>query len=334
MRDRRRQRLAVAVAALAVLGVVAAVALGGSSGAGGGREDGRWARLRPSLLARTEVAAARAGDRVYVVGGFAGTEGSALGATTAAVERYDPRRDRWSRARSMPLALNHPAAATWRGRLYVVGGYTAPVGLTGDSAALLRYDPRRDRWTRLADMPTARGALAVGVIGDRLYAAGGAAGGRALRTLEVYDLRRDRWRRGRAMPTAREHLAGAVHGGAFYVLAGRSAERGNVAVAERFVPVRGRWERLPAMRKPRGGIAAAVVGGRIVVVGGEEAAGTIAEVEAYDPARRRWRPLPDLPTPRHGLGAVAFGGRVLVLEGGVTPGFSFSRSAEALVPRG
>ncbi len=332
MRAWRRRRLTAVLAALAALGAAAAVALGGSPGAGAGREDPRWERLRPSLLARTEVAAARAGDRVYVVGGFAGTEGTALGATTAAVERYDPRRDRWSRARSMPLALNHPAAATWRGRVYVVGGYTAPVGLTGDSAALLRYDPRRDRWTRLADMPTARGALAVGVIGDRLYAAGGAAGGRALRTLEVYDLRRDRWRRGPPMPTAREHLAGAVHGGAFHVLAGRTAEQGNLAVAERFVPARGRWERLPAMRKPRGGIAAAVAGGRIVVVGGEEAAGTIAEVEAYDPARRRWRALPDLPTPRHGLGAVAFGGRVLVLEGGVTPGFSFSRSSEALAP--
>jgi Kelch motif protein/kelch motif-containing protein len=330
MRGRPRLRLAALLAALAACGV--AVALAGSGGDVGARGGG-WERLRPSLLARTEVAAARAGDRIYVVGGFAGTEGSALGATTAAVERYDPRRDRWSRARSMPLALNHPAAATWRGRVYVVGGYTASTGLEGDSAALLRYDPPRDRWARLADMPTARGALAVGVAGDRLYAAGGAAGGRALRTLEVYDLRRDRWRRGPPMPTAREHLAGAVHGGAFYVLAGRSAEQGNVAVAERFVPGRGRWERLPAMRKPRGGIAAAVVGGRIVVVGGEEQAGTIAEVEAYDPARRRWRALPDLPTPRHGLGAVAFGGRVLVLEGGVAPGFSFSRAAEALAPR-
>jgi len=329
MRPRRR-RLALALAVLAALGVAAAVTLAGS---GTAREDGGWQRLRPSLLARTEVAAARAGDRVYVVGGFAGAEGSEVGATTAAVERYDPRRDRWSRARSMPLALNHPAAATWRGRVYVVGGYTARAGLAGDSAALLRYDPGRDRWTRLADMPTARGALAAGVVGDRLYAAGGATGGRALRTLEVYDLERDRWRRGPAMPTAREHLAGAVQAGGFYVLAGRSAEQGNVTVAERYVPARGRWERLPAMRKARGGIAAAVAGGRIVVVGGEEAAGTIAEVEAYDPARRRWRALPDLPTPRHGLGAVAFGGRVLVLEGGVTPGFSFSRSVEALAPR-
>ena len=69
---------------------------------------------------------------------------------------------------------------------------------------------------------------------------------------------------------------------------------------------------------------------RIVVVGGEEAAWTIAEVEAYDTARRRWSALPDLPTPRHGLGAVKVGRRVLVVEGGVQPGLSFSRAAEAL----
>jgi N-acetylneuraminic acid mutarotase len=132
------------------------------------------------------------------------------------------------------------------------------------------------------------------------------------------------------MPTAREHLAGAVQGGAFYALAGRAAGRGNFTVAERYVPSRGRWERLPAMRKPRGGIGAATVGGRIVVAGGEEPAGTIAEVESYNPARRRWSSLPDLPTPRHGLGVVAVGRRVLVLEGGVRPGLSFSRTAEAL----
>jgi hypothetical protein len=82
-----------------------------------------------------------------------------------------------------------------------------------ESAALLRYDPRTDRWTRLRDMPTARGALAVGVAGGRLYAAGGAAGRRALATLEVYDFATGRWRRGRDMAVAREHLGGVGLGG-------------------------------------------------------------------------------------------------------------------------
>jgi N-acetylneuraminic acid mutarotase len=284
-----------------------------------------WTALAPATLQRTEVGAARVGHYAYVVGGFV-----APGRTSAAVERYDLRRDRWARVRHLPFGLNHAAAAAYGGRLYVLGGYRAKTALAQESAALLRYDPRTDRWTRLRDMPTARGALAVGVAGGRLYAAGGAAGGRALATLEIYDFATGRWHRGRDMAVAREHLAGVGLGGRFYALAGRTGA-GNLTVVERYDPASGRWRRLPDLRKARGGIAAATPGSRIVVVGGEEAAGTIAEVEVYDPARRRWSALPDLPTPRHGLGAVAYRGAIYVLEGGPSPGFAFSAAAERLV---
>ena len=246
---------------------------------------GEWKALRPALLSRTEVAAARVGRFVYVVGGFE----RASGATTAAVERYDIERNRWRRVRSMPVGLNHPAAASHRGRVYVVGGYTGRGDLRGEVSSLLRYDPRRDRWARLPNAPTKRAALAVGVIGGRLYAAGGAnSADGALATLEIYDFARRRWSRGPSMGKAREHLAGATAGGAFYVLAGRETGQGNFKVAERYLPRARRWESLPDMRKPRGGIGAAAVGGRVVVVGGEEATGTIGEVEAYDPATRSW----------------------------------------------
>ena len=132
------------------------------------------------------------------------------------------------------------------------------------------------------------------------------------------------------MAVAREHLAGVGLRGRFYALAGRTSA-GNLAVVERYDPASGRWQRLPDMHRPRGGIAAAAPAGRIVVVGGEEAAGTIAEVETYDAARRRWSALPDLPTARHGLGAVAYRGAIYVLEGGPSPGFAFSAAAERLV---
>ena len=156
-------------------------------------------------------------------------------------------------------------------------------------------------------MPTARGALVAGVIGRKLYVAGGAnthhSG--ALPTLEIYDFRARRWRAGPDMAVAREHLAGAVAGGRFYALAGRADGLDNFAVVEAFDPRSERWRRQPRMRKPRGGIGAATVGGRIVVAGGEETAGTIREVELFDPRARRWRRLDDLPTPRHGLGVVS-----------------------------
>jgi N-acetylneuraminic acid mutarotase len=285
-----------------------------------------WHTLTPAKLARTEVAAARIGRFIYVMGGFERSR-----ATTAATERYDIERDRWTRVADMPVALNHAAAASYRGDVYVLGGYRGRGEIADETAALYRYDPDRDRWTAQPSMPTARGALAVGVIGHRLYAAGGATPQLgALKTLEVYDFARRRWRAGPDLGVAREHVAGAVARGRFYVLAGRAAGAGNFRVAEAFNPRTRRWARLPDMRKPRGGIAAATVGGRIVVVGGEEDAGTIREVELFDPATRRWRRLPDLPTPRHGLGAVARDGRVYVIQGGDKPGFAFTNTLEAL----
>jgi hypothetical protein len=302
-----------------------------AAGCGGDRADAEWRSLRPSTLERTEVAAARVGRFIYVMGGFEPSR-----ATTAATERYDIERDRWRRVADMPVALNHAAAVAYAGRVYVLGGYSSRTGLDDEVATLYRYDPGRDRWRRLPSAPTARGALAVGVIGGRLYAAGGANSSGALATLEIYNFARRRWSTGPDMATARDHLAGAVANGRFYALAGRAPGHGNFDVAEAYDPGERRWRRVPAMRKARGGIGAATVsGGRIVVAGGEESGGTIRQVELYDPDERRWRALPDLPTPRHGLGVVARGRTVFTLEGGDNPGYAFTNTLEALtvVPR-
>jgi len=289
-----------------------------------------WRALRPAQLERTEVTAARIGRFVYVVGGFE-RKGSA---TTDAVERYDLRRNRWRDVRSMPVGVNHSAAASYRGNLYVFGGYTGRNDLSDETAALHRYDPGRNRWSQLPSAPEPRGAHAVEVIGNRLYAVGGVSGGQTLKSLLVYDFKKRRWSRGPDMRTAREHLAATVAGGQLYVLAGRAGGQGNFAVAERYDPRSRRWTDLPEMAKPRGGIAAATVGDRVVVFGGEEGAGTIREVEIFDPNRDRWSRLPDMRTPRHGLGGVSFGRRVYAVEGGPTPGFDFSNAIEALeVPR-
>lgn len=321
----RRGGLTLVVAAA---GVAGALALAGASEPGSSRAD-RWSALEPSPFERTEVAAARVGRSIYVVGGFERSRGG----TVAAVARFDIDRDRWSSVRDMPLALNHTTAVAHRGRLYVHGGYRGARDLSRPTGALLRYDPRSRRWSRLPPAPTPRAAHAAAVVGGRLYVAGGANDSGSLHSLEIYNFARRRWRAGPSFPgPARNHTTGVASGGRFYVLAGRDA--GNLANAERYDPRTGRWQELPPLRTPRGGIASARVrDGRIVVVGGEEltpGGETIASVELFDPGTRRWRRLPDLRTPRHGLGAAALGDRVYAIEGGVTPGFSFSRAIESL----
>jgi N-acetylneuraminic acid mutarotase len=288
-----------------------------------------WAPLPSANLERTEVAAARIGNSIYVIGGFLGN-----GRTTAAVERYDIRRTRWSRVRSMPVGLNHATAVVYRGRLFVSGGYADETGLSGATGVLLRYNPRTNRWRRLPAAPTPRAAHAAAVIRNRLYIAGGANDTGSLRSLEIYDFKRRRWRTGPSFPgPVRNHTTGVATGGRFYVLAGRGAT--NLSTAERYDPRRRVWQALPDLRTPRGGIASVRLrDGRIVVFGGEEltpGGTTIAPVELFDPRTRRWSSLPDMRTPRHGLGGAALGRRVFALEGGPSPQLTVSSTLETLV---
>jgi hypothetical protein len=324
-----RRGLIVPLVVLAVVAlgavVVARDAIGLFSESSASKNGWRWTPGPDAAMKRTEVAAAVSRDSIYVIGGFVPP-----GRTTAAVERYDLRTRRWSRVRPLPVPLNHAAAVGHRGAVYVLGGYAGERGLTRPVATLYRYDPPRDRWTRLPSAPTARAALALGAIRGSLYAAGGADAGGAMSTLEIYDIERRRWSRGPGLSVPREHLGGATSEGAFYAVAGRNSS-GNLAIAERYVPGRRRWTRLPDMAKPRGGNGAAgwSLGSSIFAVGGEEADGTIGEVEQHDD---RWRRLPDMPTPRHGLGVVFHSGTesLYALEGGPQPGFSFSNRVEIL----
>ena len=228
------------------------------------------------------------------------------------------------------MSVDHAAAASWRGRFFVVGGYGADrqplrVGYVFDGTA----------WRLLPRPPDARAAAAaVATAAGKLYVVGGRTESGLAREMLVLDLRSLRWSRA-VGPTGREHLAAAALGGVVYVLGGRRAGYDtNVATVEAYDPRTRRWRRLPPIPGARGGTGAAGIAGRIVSVGGEEPAGTIGSVYAYDVARRRWSTLPSLPTPRHGLGVVAHGGRVWAIAGGPEPGLTVSGAVESLAVPG
>jgi N-acetylneuraminic acid mutarotase len=280
-----------------------------------------WRRLAGAPSERTEVAAAVAGTRIYVVGGYARD-----GATLGTVEVYDIATGRWDRGPDLPVAVNHAMAASVRGTAYVFGGYRGDG--TPSSAA---FRSERDGWRAVADLPEGRAAGTAVPVDGRVYLAGGIGpGGRLAERMLVYDVSGDRWVSGPGPPTRREHLGGAAFDGRLYTVGGRAAGRGNLSAFEAYDPGTGRWTALPALPTARGGLAgAATCSGQVVAVGGEAAA-TFPEVEAFDVASATWRALPPLPTPRHGLGVVAAGTVLYALAGGPQPGLHVSAAAEAL----
>jgi N-acetylneuraminic acid mutarotase len=297
-------------ALLAVLLVVAPAALAATTD---------WEPRAPLPVPRTEVVAAVVGSEIAVVGGF-NLDRSASNRADA----YSPARDRWRRLPDLPVGVHHAMAAGYRGRLYVLGGYTS-AGVPLATVHVLE----RGRWRALPRMPFPRAAAGAAVAGGRIVVAGGVTtGGRLARKALSFDIAKRRW----ALvpgPTPREHLGVTSLSGVVYAVGGRtSGYDTNVLHFESYRPGDASWRRLQPIPDPRGGTGAAALRGLVVSAGGEEPAGTIREVLAYRIAERRWVPLDDLPTPRHGVGMAALGGRVFVIGGGPEPGLTVSSANE------
>ena len=321
-----RAGLAALVAAIAGAGAV--LVAGADPESSPSRGGGGWdSNLAQSPFKRSEVGAARIGDRIYVVGGLL-----ASGRTTGRMAAYDISEDDWHELKPIPRPVNHPGAAAWDGKLYVLGGQRGPSRRV--SRALWRYSPKDDSWKRLPDAPTARAAMGLAVHDGKLFAVGGQTRRSfELRRLEVYDIGERRWRIRSPMKKGRNHLTAVWAAGFVWAIGGRT-EGENLARVERWSPATDEWRNMPRLQVPRGGIASAVAARSIVVFGGEDLSpggSTIAEVERLPlDESGGWTLLDPMPVPRHGLGGAAKGAFVYALEGGTKPGLSTSNLVERL----
>jgi N-acetylneuraminic acid mutarotase len=113
----------------------------------------RWSPLGPGAAGnRYGHSAVWTGEEMIVWGGFqGGAHPEKLLADGAA---YDPRSDTWRTIARSPLSPREAHAAVWTGAEMIVlgGSRPRPLGarLFADGAA---YDPKRDRWRRLAKLP-------------------------------------------------------------------------------------------------------------------------------------------------------------------------------------
>ena len=289
------------------------------------------------IAPRQELAAAELDGLIYTVGGLVGS--------ATANEIYDPVDDLWSVAADFPLATDHawavalggvlyvgggssnrvfsydpaldawnevassafvhggtPAAAVLDGRILVAGGSGG--GMLGNEVEA--YDPATDEWTLLEPMSCARNHTAGGVIGGRLYVAGGRPGNQSC--LEVYDPAADAWTRKAPLPTGRSGIAGAVVADCFYVFGGEgnpADPNGIFHEVEAYDPASDEWTQLPPMQTGRHGIYAAVLGNVVYLPGGATRQGFgatgVNEAYAFDPLLSPRQPvIPSSPraTPR------------------------------------
>lgn len=130
-------------------------------------DEDRWIELPEMPTARNHLAAVALSGLVYAISGRA----SGL---RAEVEVYDPASNDWSTVSPILTPRGGIAAATLGGRIFVFGGEGNRGTASGIFPQVEAYDPAKDRWSALPDMPRPRHGVGAAVVGDRIHLPGGA----------------------------------------------------------------------------------------------------------------------------------------------------------------
>jgi Kelch motif protein len=263
-------------------------------------------RVEPSLpVPVEETAAAAAGGKLYVMGGF-----NAAGASLATVYVFDG--SSWSAGPRLPLPLDHPSAATLDDHVYIAGGHSNGA----DSARVFRFDG--DRWTELARMHFARGGHALVAAAGKLYAMGGNTAAGNVSAVEAYDPSSNAWTLVGTLPQPRNHVMGFVGGGAACVAGGRSPTTAHVDCLD---PGSRTWSRIANLPvATSGGGAADFENGDTIVLGGEDASESRIVDQFVYASPQAWASAGGMLAPRHGFELALFNGRAWACGGGVAPG--------------
>jgi N-acetylneuraminic acid mutarotase len=274
--------------------------------------------------ARNELAAVLLDNKIYVIGG---ENIAAGGSQKDTLDVYDTVKGKWiedNNIAQMPASLDHTAAATYDGKIYVVGGFHERKTPTDK---LYIYDPEKNEWEEGTPLPSPSGALTADFINGTLYAIGGLNSSHIpTNTNEAYDPKTNSWTTKSQMPTARHHISSAVIDGKLFVVGGRILGNGvmsedidealsNFDRNEVYDPKSDSWEIREPMLVKRSGFTAAAYNGNLYVFGGEGIGEVYDSVEKYDPGSNAWTFEAPLPTGRMGLKAVPVDDRIYVIGG-------------------
>ena len=273
-----------------------------------------WELLPEMPTPRSEIAVAHLEGKLYVAGGISwGTRNE--------FEAYDIEAGMWEELPPLPINLHHVALAAAQGKIWATGGYTS-LTFTPNEPQLWAYDPIAKNWTRMKDMPAARGEHAMVAHDGKLLVISG-RGENATQIWE-YDPAADTWSTDRTpMPTYRHSAAVMLVHGKVYVAGGRNDDYAVMADVEVYDIAKDEWQRLPSLPRPLGGHGGAVLNGKLHVFGGEllEEAIVFHDHDVLDLASGTWRKGQPLAEARHGIAYITVNGTTYVIGGGAKAGW-------------
>ena len=209
------------------------------------------------------------------------------------------------------------SAAALAGRVYVFGGFD---GQTAVRRASL-YEPSRNEWSSLPEMPRAAWHACAAEVGGKLYVMGGreSAEGPPVATVQVFDPAAG-WSAVPALPAPVVNAACAGVDGRVYVFGGWTpGGMGANTISDgawAYDPSSGQWTSLVRMPATLAGAAAAIVGREIYILNGtQDGSSATNRVLVFTPSSGAWREGPRSVRGVYGASAAYLNAR-LFLAGG------------------
>ncbi|KAJ8411515.1 hypothetical protein AAFF_G00163230 [Aldrovandia affinis] len=180
----------------------------------------RWTEIAPMKTCREHFVLGPLGHFLYAVGGR-----NELRQVLPTVERYCPKRNKWSFVQSFDRSLSCHAGCVTDGLLWVSGGVTNTAQYQN---RLMVYDPVQNLWLSRCAMPQRRVYHVMAAVRRQLYVLGGNDldynNDRILvRHIDSYDIDVDQWTRCTfSLLTGQNESGVAVHSDRIYIVGGYS----------------------------------------------------------------------------------------------------------------
>lgn len=227
----------------------------------------------------------------------------------------------WKKLASFPNTTSGAEPIVLNNNIYYVPSSYAPRSITSD---FYRYDIPTNNWVKLANMPEAKGNLAVAEASGKIYAIGGGF----TKTNFMYTPETDTWQSLDSMPTARQHIDCGVVDNKIYVIGGITSYKNITKKNEVYDTETNTWSEKSPIPTLRNNPAIVAKDSLIYVIGGAGSEKsiwtTIATVECYNTKTDEWTTKADMPFVLFKPGAVVVENKIVVLGGQNQSGKSIS----------
>ncbi|MFD2671955.1 Kelch repeat-containing protein [Marinicrinis sediminis] len=265
-----------------------------------------WTTFTELPKKTTNFAYASVGDKVYVIGGYDGTN------VLNSVYEFDVNLKTWTQKADAPTSRWQADTAVYNGEIYVFGG-TSNVSPQVPLNTVEKYNPVTNTWTTLTPMTVARYLASAVMLNNKIYVIGGGNGQTYQDVVEIYDPQNDTWSTASNMLTPRENMDSVVLSGKIYVMGGKALSS-YVNTMEMYDPATNTWTTKSSLSTSRSNMSAVIYNQQILVLGGYNGS-NLTSIESYNPASNSWTNFGNLPIAKRGFGTAVMNNEIITFGG-------------------